>query len=86
LPNQWARRKVMEKNYYNAASLERVLLFFERRYGLSSDEFFEKHLADEPPVERVPGFHRHAWASFYRDFRRLSGRSFAEHAEGVLAV
>jgi hypothetical protein len=74
----------MEKHYYNAASLERVLLWFERRYELASDEFFAMH-RDDAPLENVPAFHRHAWASFYRDFRRLSGDPFAEHAERLLA-
>jgi hypothetical protein len=74
----------VEKNYYNAASIERVLVAFERRYGLTSEEFFAKHLDDAPLVD-MPGFHRHAWASFYRDFRRLSGGPFTENAERLLA-
>jgi hypothetical protein len=76
----------VEKHYYNAASLERVLLSFERRYALSSDEFYAEH-RQGALLPAVPAFHRHAWASFYRDFRRLSeGRSFAENAERVLAL
>ena len=77
--------ELMEKHYYDAASLERVLLAFERRYELPSDEFFARHREDRS-LEFVPGFHRHLWASIYRDFRRLSGgHSFAENAERLLA-
>jgi hypothetical protein len=75
----------MERRYYTAESLEQVLRSFEDRYGLSSSDFYELHLADQLPLE-VPGFHRHTWASFYRDVQRLSGADFARHAEGVLAA
>jgi hypothetical protein len=75
----------VEKNYYSAASLERVLLSFERRYGLASDEFYARHL-DDGPLDELTGFHRHAWASFYRDYRRLRGDgSFADNAERLIA-
>ena len=74
----------MERNSYNAASLERLLAWFERTYELSSEDFYTAYLANEVP-SRVSGFHRHVWASFYRDVRRMSGGAFAEHAERVLA-
>lgn len=36
-------------------------------------------------VKGIPGFHRHFWASCYRDLMRLRGADdFAEHAERVL--
>lgn len=76
----------MEKRYYTAASLERVLVSFERKYGLSSDEVFQAHRsgADLPDI---PGFHRHVWVSFYRDVRRLrGGDDFATDAERVLEI
>lgn len=75
----------MEKRTYNAASLERVLLSFERRYGMSSADFSQRHRAEEA-LPGIPGFHRHVWASFYRDVRRLRGDEFVEHAEHVLAL
>ncbi len=75
----------MERNYYDANSLGRVLVSFEERYGMSSDAFYEAHLADER-LEHVSGFHRHTWASFYRDVLRMRGDGFAAHAERVLAL
>jgi hypothetical protein len=74
----------MEKHYYNAASLERVLLALERRYGRSSAEVYDAHLAGDPLAE-LSGFARHCWISFYRDYRRLSEAGFAENAERLLA-
>lgn len=73
----------MRKTYYGAASLGELLRWFESEYGLGSEEFYEAQLAGERP-EGMPTFHRHAWASFYRDYRRLSGESFASRAERVL--
>lgn len=74
----------MERNSYSAASLSRPLAWLERTYGLTSEEFYSAYLADEVPA-RISGFHRHVWASFYRDVRRMGGEAFAEHAERVLA-
>lgn len=76
----------MEKHYYNAASIERVLRSFERGYGLSSDDFYRGHIADSPEVESVPSMHRQAWAGFYRTWLRLSGSGFAERAERELEL
>lgn len=74
----------MKKRYYDAASLERVVLWFERQYGMASRDFFEIQDA-KGHVEGVPGFHRHFWASCYRDLMRMRGADdFAEHAERVL--
>ena len=75
----------MEKRTYSANSLERVLLSFERRYEMSSAEFYGRHAADEPLPE-ISGFHRHVWASFFRDVRRLRGDDFAQHAEDILQL
>ena len=75
----------MKKRYYDAASLERVLVSLERRYGMSSAEFYDRHRADEP-LPGVPGFHRIVWASFYRDVKRMRGDDFAEHARHVLEL
>lgn len=73
----------MEKRYYDADSLERVLASLERDYGMSSAEFYAAHVAGEPLD--VSRFTRHVWASFYRDVRRLRGDEFAEAAEQLLA-
>jgi hypothetical protein len=74
----------MKRNTYSAASLERPLAWFERTYSLSSEDFYAAYLADDVP-NRVSGFHRHVWASFYRDVHRMGGGAFADHAERVLA-
>ena len=75
----------MKKNYYDASTLERVLVRFEETYGMSSDEFVSRVEAGDESLE-VPGFHRHAWLSFYRDVRRLRGDAFADNAARVLAA
>ena len=77
----------MKKSYYDAASLERVLVAFETRYSMLSADFYEHHLADDLP-ETVTGFHRHVWASFYRDAERLRGESdgFVGGAERALQL
>jgi hypothetical protein len=78
-------REPMERRYYNATSLERVLGDLEEHYGMSSEEFYARHLADDVRVS-MPSFTRHTWASFYRNLRRLRGDDFAEHAERTLAL
>jgi hypothetical protein len=76
---------VVDKSYYDADSIEPVLRWFENRYEISSEEFYEAHVADTPLPDGLEGFHRHCWASFYREAKDLTGRSFAERAERVLA-
>lgn len=62
------------------ASLERALRAYEETYGIESAEFYElRHSEDDPRIAAVPRFHRHAWASFYRDCKRLAGQDLAEH-------
>ena len=73
----------MERYYYDASSLEPVLRWFEERYGMSSSEFYSSRYEPEC-AERIPGFHRHTWASLYRDVQRLAGQGFAARAERVL--
>jgi hypothetical protein len=74
----------MEKLYYDAESLERVLAALERQHGMSSAEFHTRHTAGEHL--EIPRFTTHVWASFYRDVRRLRGDGFAETAERLLAL
>ena len=74
----------MEQLYYDAESLERVLAALEREHGMTSAEFYARHVAREPL--EVPRFARHVWASFYRDVRRLRGDDFADAAERLLAL
>jgi hypothetical protein len=75
----------MERNVYSATSLERVLALLEERYEMSTADFYDAHVAGET-LEHIPWFHRHVWASFYRDVRRMRGDEFAERAEGTLTL
>jgi hypothetical protein len=74
----------VNKRYYNAESTRRLLAFFEDRWGMRSEDFYDAHVADAE-FPRMPGFHRHVWASLYRDYRRLGGRTFSDHAGQTLA-
>lgn len=74
----------MEKSYYDADSLATILRFLEERYGVSSEDFYAAHLADEGLPEGLSGFNRPAWASFYREAKQLSGHSFSQRVERVL--
>lgn len=74
----------MEKRYYGAAGLRVTLDHLEHTYGLSSDDFYAAYLDDKVPAT-IPGYHRHVWASFYRDVKRLEGTDFSESARRVLA-
>jgi hypothetical protein len=79
------QERVMKKNYYDASSLELVLTRFEDLYGMTSAEFYVLVERGED-TPGIPGFHRHSWASFYRDVRRLRGYDFAANAGRVLAA
>jgi hypothetical protein len=75
----------MDRIYYDAASLERVLLAFERHHEMSSAEFYERYSSGEE-LPAISLFNQHAWASFYRDVIRLTGGDFAASAKHVLAI
>lgn len=75
----------MEKRYYDLSSLERVLGVYEEHFGLSSGEFYEAHLAEQPRVAEIPRVHRQNWASFYREWEDLGGADdFAHQVERQL--
>jgi hypothetical protein len=76
----------VEKRYYNAASIERILQTFERGYKIPSAEFYAEHEVDGPNVQSVPMFHRQAWAGFYRTWLRLSDGGFASRVERELEL
>jgi hypothetical protein len=76
----------VERHYYDVSTLGRTLLALEREYGMASADFYAAHCAGEA-LESIPGFNRHVWASFYRDFLRLSeGADLAAHSEQVLCL
>jgi hypothetical protein len=78
----------MEYPTYTAASLARILSGFERRYQMSSREFMGAHIADDAEhLSGISGFARHSWASFYVEWRDLSGSDgFAANVEHELAL
>ena len=69
----------MDKRYYGAAGLHATLDHLESTHGISSEDFYSKYLDDTLP-RSISGFHRHVWASFYRDAKRLEGADFSESA------
>jgi hypothetical protein len=75
----------MEKRYYNRESLERSLSSLERKFGMSSRDFYER-VSSGDRVEGMPNFTRSVWASFYRDFCRLSGDEFAVTVDKTLEL
>lgn len=73
----------MEKKYYSADSIERSLLHLERRFGLSSNDFYETIVRGDR-IDGMPGFTRSLWVSLYREFCRLRGDSFSVAVERTL--
>ncbi len=63
----------MEKRYLTPAAVERTLLSYERKFDLSTAEFYEAHLIDAERVKEIPRRHRHLWASLHRTLERMSG-------------
>ena len=63
----------MEKRYMTVPDVERSLLAYERRFGLSSAAFYEAHYSDEDRVAHIPRRHRSRWASLYRTLERMAG-------------
>ena len=77
---------MMTRYFYNGASLEHVLGVLEERYGLSSEDFYEAHVAGAP-LEHIPRFHQHVWASFYREARTIGASDgFASRAQRVFEL
>jgi hypothetical protein len=74
----------VNKNYYNADSVAPLLRWFEEQYKMSSEDFFEAHVANAGLPPALPAFHRHSWASFYAEVRAVAEPSFAESACRVL--
>lgn len=75
----------MEKLTYNKDDVRHMLGWFERTYGMPSEEFYVAHTSGaEFPV---PRFHRHVWASFWRESQRVGFVSpeFVTRAEATLA-
>jgi len=77
----------MEKRYYTADGLRRSLDAFEERFGMSSEDFYAAYSAyDAERMVGISAFYRHSWASFFRDWRRLSGDDFAASVKRELEL
>jgi hypothetical protein len=61
----------MDKQYYNAESLDGAIQEFEREYCVASGDVYTAYMAGEA-IEGIPHFTQHAWASFYEDVLRLT--------------
>jgi hypothetical protein len=75
----------MDKMVHNKTDVSQLLGWFERSYDMSSEDFYAAHVADAELG--IPLFHRHVWASFWREFQRVgsSNREFVDRAEQTLA-
>ncbi|MGO9819662.1 MAG: hypothetical protein ACLPTJ_03280 [Solirubrobacteraceae bacterium] len=64
----------IERHYYSAESLRDELRTFEERYGLSSADFYKRHVNSEAPRSVTP-FDRVVWSDTYREVCRLGDRA-----------
>lgn len=67
--------RVEDRNTYDAASLSRVLRSFEERFGMSSSDFYQRHLDSADVLAGIPGFVRQSWAGFFVEWQRLAPES-----------
>jgi hypothetical protein len=65
----------MEKRYITPVSVERTLLIYERRFGISSVDFYEAYYSGlgSDALADIPRHHRSRWASLYRTLERMTG-------------
>ncbi len=61
----------MSRPTYDAETLTRAMRELESHYGMTSDEFYAAHLADDGLPPNIKQFDRHVWASFCEDVQRL---------------
>ena len=66
-----------EREFYNAESLDRVVEWYEARYGVTSDTLLELHRSGDR-LEGLPDSDRHIWLSMYRESRDLRHSGFAD--------
>jgi hypothetical protein len=64
----------MEKRVITIETVDATLRSYERRFGLSTDEFYEAHYIDgDRRVAHMPRRHRSRWASMARTRDRMAG-------------
>jgi hypothetical protein len=73
------------RKFYGLNTADAILAQFEQAYEISTSEFLARY-AERDPVEGIPAFHCHVWASFAADHERMSdGSGFRAEAERLLA-
>jgi hypothetical protein len=75
----------VEKRQYSAESLDRAMREFESEYGMTTDDLYTRYSAGEP-IEGVPYFTQHVWASFYDDIMRLTDGAGVERTAVMTRV
>lgn len=68
----------MERMYYNADSLAHMVEWYEERFGMTSEELLERHLAGERSGE-IDAFERHVWLSFARELAETRATENVSH-------
>jgi len=63
----------VEKRYLTVGVVEHALSDYEARFGMTTAEFYECHLADARRIDAIPRRHRHLWASLHRTLERMTG-------------
>jgi len=75
----------MDRYSYTAESLARAIREFEGEYCISSEDLHARYTAGQP-VDGVPRFQQHVWASFYENVMRLTDGMGVERTEIVTRV
>lgn len=73
-----------EREFYNAESLDRVVAWYEDRYGVASATLLDLHRSGGR-LEGLPDSDRHIWLSMYRESRELAHSAFADRVTSTLA-
>jgi hypothetical protein len=78
---------MIERRYYDEASLRGSLDAFEERFGMDSRTFFAAYAAnDDEQMAAISRWRRHSWASYYREWCRLSGEDLTAHVRRELEL
>lgn len=62
---------MIEKRYYNVATLRDAVAVYEREYGITSAAFFEAHRVDADTVQGIPRFQRSVWAGLWQELHEI---------------
>jgi pyrroloquinoline quinone (PQQ) biosynthesis protein C len=77
----------MDRSYYSAGSIRAGLASMERRYKMSSAEFYRRYQNDELSCELVPRYAANLWAGLYEELKAAGDDSaLAEQVDRLLAA